>query len=73
MTPPGLRGPGCAERSPGAPQALPVYHIAVTVSSLDRAIGLYQERLGFLVIAQLVRPDEPPGFTIAYFEGKRES
>jgi catechol 2,3-dioxygenase-like lactoylglutathione lyase family enzyme len=44
-------------------------HIAVSVSSLDAAIDLYQGRFGFRVIGQLVRPDEPRGFTITYFEG----
>ncbi len=52
---------------PGTPR---FDHIAVSVSSLDSAIALYQERLSFPVIGQLLRRDEPRGFTITYFEGK---
>lgn len=46
-------------------------HVAITVSSLERALAFYQEVLGFRVLGHLDFPGDPRGFTIATLDTGR--
>lgn len=43
-------------------------HVAISVADLDAAVDFYQQHLGFGVIGQLLRDDDPRGFVITYFQ-----
>lgn len=55
--------------APPGPAAVRFDHIAVSTTNLPATIEFYEKAFGFRVVGQLLRDDDPRGFTITYMRG----
>ena len=55
--------------APPGPATVRFDHIAVSTTNLDATIEFYEKAFGFQVVGQLLRDDDPRGFTITYLRG----